>query len=130
MLRDEDGSVHSMQEAGIVLAKIMADPAAPADMKAAALRAAIDMIKAGAMALGLATDKRHKETCDQHDHTPAGFLEHIASGYAERNDALEVWEDFYEEFWQELDASIAENSLKNLPETIHVSDILGEGEKG
>lgn len=115
-------------EMSVLLAEVMADDQAPDEVKALAKNTAVELMKAGAIALALGVTDEHLASCDHHDHSPAGFLEHLASLSPERNGG-EEFEVLREEFRQGLSNVKAEESLKSLPETLHVKDILGETEE-
>jgi len=122
-------SPHEMMgELGIVLSETMADEDAPEEARELAKSLAVEMMKAGAIALALGVTDEHIASCDHHDHSPAGFLEHLASLAPERNSNEESFNEVREKFQQAMRDGKAEQSLENLPETLHVSDILGEGE--
>ena len=87
---------------------------------------ATDLIYIGAVALALSTSEEHKEHCDDHDHTPSGFLKFIAEEIFENDQATEIFEKVYEDFWNNIRTAKAERAIADLPEVITPEDILGK----
>lgn len=85
--------------------------------------AAYRMIMIGAMILGLTCPDEHRENCDEHDHSPAGFAEQVAAGLRERDE--DSWEQLRAAFLAANAEDEAASIVAAMPDDLTVADILG-----
>ena len=120
------------QEAAELLANTIADLERDPFSSMLATQFAKDLILIGATALGLASTPEHVERCDHGDHSPMGILESAVSMLRNNEERLEdedgtTWEKYWLDFWEKKRTAEA---LQKMPQgDLHVSDILGEGDK-